>query len=65
MPHREVHWHRMFGIYFAVAAACLAAASCTSLTLHSILFAIAMGLIVAFIPLIMMIYFLRGLFRIS
>ena len=61
MQHVQVHWHRIFGIYFAVAAACLVAAFFTSATLHFTLLVIAGGLVVAFVPLVMAIYFVRGL----
>ena len=61
MLHLQIHWHRIFAIYFSLAAASLVAACFTTLTLHSIFLLIGAGLVVAFIPLVMTIYFLRGL----
>jgi hypothetical protein len=61
VPHPQINWHRVFGIYFVLAAASLAAACFTTFALHSFFLFFAAALVVAFVPLVMTIYFLRGL----
>lgn len=63
--HLQVHWHRIFAIYFAVAAASLVTACFTSASVHTLFFFMGMSLIVAFVPLIMSIYLMRGFLRIQ
>ncbi len=63
MPYLQARWHRIFAVYFALAAACLVAACFTSASIHTFLFFMGMLLIVAFVPFIMGIYLLRGFLR--
>ena len=60
MPPVRIEWRRVFMTYFALAAASLAAACFTWGTLQSILVITGIFLLVAFVPLIMLGYFLRG-----
>ena len=65
MLRLRVRWNRLFGVYMALAAACLAAGAFATSSLHDILLVIGVGLVAGFVPLVMAIYFVRGLLRIQ
>jgi hypothetical protein len=62
MSNLRVRWHRLFGVYFILAALCLAG-SCFQWPLWHLALLSGMGMLVLFVPLVMAIYFLRGLLR--
>jgi hypothetical protein len=65
MLKRYVRWDRLFGIYLALGGACLLAAIWAKPPLHDILLVVGVGVFAAFLPLVMTVYFLRGLLRIQ
>ena len=65
MLRLRVRWNRLFGVYMALAAACLVAGAFATPSLHDILLVIGVGLVAGFVPLVMAIYFVRGLLRIQ
>ena len=64
MYRLRVRWGRVFGVCAALAVVCLLAGLCTKPPLHNILLVITLFLVVGFVPLIMAIYFARGVMRI-
>lgn len=60
MPPIRVRWHRLLGVYVALAAVCLVVSFCLNPPVHGILPAIGVLLVAGFVPLITAIYFLRG-----
>jgi hypothetical protein len=58
---RYVRWDRLFAIYFALGGGCLLAAIWAKSPFHDILLAVGVGIFLGFVPLVMIIYFLRGL----
>jgi hypothetical protein len=65
MLRLRVRWNRLFGVYMALAAACLVVGAFATSSLHDILLGIGVGLVAGFVPLVMGIYFVRGLLRIQ
>jgi Mn2+/Fe2+ NRAMP family transporter len=61
MLKRYVRWDRLFAIYFALGGICLLAALWAKPPLHDILLAVGVGMFLGFVPLLMAVYFLRGL----
>jgi hypothetical protein len=64
MLKRYVRWDRLFAIYFALGGVCLLSAIWVRPPLHAILLAVGIGVFASFLPLLMVIFFLRGLLRI-
>ena len=59
MPRWHIAWYRVFTVYFAIAAASLIA-SALRFPLHDIFLMFGICLVASFVPLIMLVYFLRG-----
>jgi hypothetical protein len=64
MSHLRIRWHRVFGVYFTLAGVCLAG-SCFQWPLWRAALVSGLGMVILFVPLVMIIYFLRGLLRLS
>jgi hypothetical protein len=58
----NVHWYRVFGLYFAVAFVMFAAAIVVEAPVRGIFLFGGVMLVAGFVPLIMTIYFMRGVF---
>jgi hypothetical protein len=57
----SVHWSRVFLVYFLLTAAIIVAGLLMPPPLHRILLVTGAMLVAGFVPLVMAIYFLRGL----
>jgi hypothetical protein len=60
----RVRWNRLLGIYIVLGAAFLVAGALSKPPRRDILLVIGVSLVAGFVPLVMAIYFLRGLLRI-
>ncbi len=60
MPRMNVRWYRIFTVYFALTALCLAAGCFAPPQARNILLVTGACLMGAFVPIIMAIYFMRG-----
>jgi len=60
MSPLRVRWNRVLGVYVALAVVCLMAGVCLKPPLHDPFLTSGVFLVAGFIPLIMAIYFVRG-----
>ena len=63
MVRPQMRWYRLFAVHFSLAAICLVTGFVASPPFHDVLLVIGVLLIGGFVPVVMAIYFLRGLLR--
>jgi hypothetical protein len=65
MVKLRVRWNRVLGIHMGLAVVCLVGGALAPSPFHNILLFIGVSLVAGFVPLVMAIFFLRGLLRIQ